>query len=234
MKNFRLALVTGASCGLGKALSEALASRGIPLLLAARRKDQLQDVARRLAVPTQIYPVDLADPQERAAFLQWLSEQTPDLVINNAGSGLYGPALLHPTIDQSRQVELNVQALLEITFHCIYAAGKTFINQFSQSLDFELKEQNIRILTSCPGKIDTEFSMRASGNLHYRKKAFLTMSPEKAVHLILKQIDRGRALEVIDFRYKCLVALSKILPKSLLMRFMNNSVQSYFSPKLEK
>ena len=249
------ALVTGASCGLGKALCEALAMRGISLILAARREDKLKDVAKTLNVPTQIYAVDLVNPQERQKFLEWLQLQAPDLIINNAGSGLYGPALSHATVEQSKHVELNVQALLEITLegartllkqkkpgvimnissaaafflyprHCLYAAAKGFVNQFSESLDFELKPQGIRILACCPGQIDTDFSFNASGGILHKKSALLTLSSEKAARLILKQIDSRKPIEIIDFRYKCLVALSRILPKALIMRIMNATLKT--------
>ncbi len=258
MKTFELALVTGASCGLGLALCQALAARGIPLLLAARNEERLKQAAQTLSVPTQIYPVDLAHPQERQKFLAWVNQQAPDLIINNAGIGLYGPALNHPTEKQSEIVELDIQALVEITLesartllkqkrqgtilnvssaaafllypsHCIYAAAKGFVNQFSESLDFELKPHGIRVLASCPGQIDTEFSLRASGGTPHKKSALWTMHPEKTAQLILKQIDSGKPVEIIDFRYKCFIALSKLMPQALKMRIMNATLKSRHS-----
>jgi short-subunit dehydrogenase len=255
MKSFQLALVTGASTGLGKALCQALAARGIPLILAARNEENLKQVAKSLSVPTHIYPVDLTHPHERQKFLEWLQEKAPDLIINNAGSGLYGPALSHTTLQQSEMLELNMQALLEITLecartllnqkktgtilnissvagfflypsHCVYAASKACVNTFSQSLDFELKPHKIRILASCPGMIDTDFSFHSSGGTPHKKSTLLTMSPEKTAQLILKQIDSGKAIEIIDWRYKCFYALSKFLPKSLKMRLMNATLKS--------
>lgn len=255
MKNFRLALVTGASCGLGKALCQALAAYHIPLLLVARRKEKLEEIAKTLSVPTQIYPVDLNNVQERQKFLLWLTTQAPDLIINNAGAGLYGPALAHSTESQSAIVELDVQALLEITLqsaralleqkkqgtilnvssaaaffpyptHCIYAAAKRFVNQFSESLDFELKPYAIRVLVSCPGQINTEFGLRASGGIQQKKKKVLSMSAQKAAGLILKQIISGKTIEIIDWRYKWIVNLSHILPKILKMHILNATLKN--------
>jgi uncharacterized protein len=262
MKNATLALVTGASTGLGKELSRALAAKGIPLLLAARNEAKLQELAQQLPVTSKIYPVDLTEPQERKPFLAWLKEQGPDLIINNAGMGLYGPALSHPTAQQSQLVELDVQALTEITLesartlleqkrggtimnissaaafflypnHSLYAASKAFVNVFSQSLDFELKPRGIRVLASCPGRIDTEFSLRASGGAPEKTSALWIMRPETAAQLILKQIESGNPLEIIDARYKCFVALGKLLPKWLQMRLMNATLKSRLSPDLE-
>lgn len=254
MKTFQLALVTGASTGLGKALCEALAARDIPLICVARDTEKLQQLARTLKVPTHIYSVDLTQAAERKKFLSWLSSHAPDLIINNAGIGLYGSALSHSTEKQSEIVELNVQALVEVALesahtllkhnrqgtilnvssaaafflypsHCIYAATKGFVNQFSESLDFELKPHHIRVLAACPGLIDTGFSLRASQGTPHKKSVLWTMSPEKVARCILKQIDRGRCIEIIDFRYKCFVAMSKLLPKALKMRIMNATLQ---------
>ena len=209
MKTFEKALVTGASYGLGKALCHALAARGVPLLLAARNEEKLMEVAKSLSVPTQIYPVDLADMSQRKQFLTWLKNEAPDLIINNAGIGLYGPAVMHPIQEQSEIVELDVQALVEITLdgartlleqkrqgtilnvssaaaffpypsHCIYSASKAFVNNFSQGLDFELKPHGIRVLASCPGMIDTEFSLRAASGKAHQKSSLWTMQAEKA------------------------------------------------------
>jgi short-subunit dehydrogenase len=259
MNTFQLAIVTGASSGLGKALCQALAAQNIPLILVATNEEKLQNLASTLSVPCQIYAIDLKDGQERKKFLSWLTTQSPDLIINNAGCGLYGPALAHSTAEQSANVELNVQALLEITLegarallkqkrqgtimnissaaaffpyptHCLYAAAKSFVNQFSEGLDFELKPHGIRILASCPGMIDTAFSFRASGGISQKKKSALIMSPEKAAKLVLKQINRGTTLEVIDWKYKCLVALRGLIPKSLQMRILSASLRFNITP----
>lgn len=248
------ALVTGASTGLGKALCCALAARGVPLLMAARSEEKLTQLAKELPVLTTIYPVDLANAEERKQFLAWMRTQSPDLIINNAGMGLYGRAVAHPTAEQSKVVELNVQALVEITLegaavlleqkrpgtilnvssaaafflyprHCIYSASKAFVNNFSQGLNFELKPHGIRVLASCPGVIDTEFSLRASSGKVHRKNPFWTMRAEKAAALILKQIDSGKPVEIIDFRYKCFVYLSKILPKAVKLHLMSASLK---------
>jgi uncharacterized protein len=254
MKTFARALVTGASTGLGKALCHALAARGIPLLMVARSEERLVQLAKELPVLTTIYAVDLADAAERKQFLVWMQSYAPDLIINNAGMGLYGPAVSHPISEQSKVVELDVQALVEITLegartlveqkkqgtilnvssaaafflypnHCLYSASKAFVNNFSQGLDFELNPQGIRVLTSCPGLIATEFSSRASGGKVHQRNPLLTMRAEKAAALILKQIDSGKSMEIIDLRYKCFVYLSRILPKGLKLRMMSSSLK---------
>lgn len=253
MTTSKLALITGASSGLGRAIAEALAERHISLILVARDEKKLQELARSLAVPTQIYPVDLAQPLERKKLTQLIQEKQPDLVINNAGFGLYGPVLFHSATEMAQIVEVNVQALMELSIESaralvqacrhgmivnissaaaffsyptfsVYAASKGFVNQFSEALDVELKPLGVRVLTVCPGQIDTEFRTRASGN-YPQKKDKITMSAKTAAQLILKQVEKGKTLSIIDWRYQWLVALAKLLPKKLLQLLLKRSLR---------
>ena len=242
---FHLALVTGASSGLGKALSLALAKQNVPLILVARREDLLHALASELPPSTIVHRCDLSNPNDRKALIQLIHEKAPDLVINNAGFGLYGLTLSQPLSELKEMVDVNIQALMEVTLEgaralqnskrkgtilnissaaaffpfptfSVYAATKAFVNCFSEGLDAELQPRGIRVLTVCPGQVDTNFRKRASKGFP-QKKDKLTMTPEKAATLILEQIKKGRALSIIDWRYRILVALGKLLPKRVIM-----------------
>jgi short-subunit dehydrogenase len=249
----KLALITGASSGLGLALSHALSKHGIELLLTARNEEKLKSAAADLPPSTQLVACDLSHPEERKQLLELVHQKKPDLIINCAGFGLYGPALSHPTSSLIAMVEVNVQALMELTlegakamiagkkqgvilnissaaaFHayptfCVYAATKSFVNFFSQGMHEELKAQGIHVLTVCPGQIDTEFKKVASKGF-FQKKDKMTMTTEKAVNLILKQLDRLEPFSIIDWRYKWIVGLSKFLPKKWVMNALAKSLK---------
>ena len=248
----QLALVTGASSGLGKALCFALAKQGIPLILVARSEEQLKKIASSLSVPTQVLPADLTDVRQRKTVVELIHQTQPDLVINNAGFGLYGPALAHPFSDLQAMVELNVQALMELSVEaaqalikanqkgiicnissaaaffstpsfCLYSATKAFVNNFSQGLDAELKDQGVRVLTVCPGQIDTEFRKVASGGFP-QEKGGMTITSEKAAALILKKISKGKALSIIDWRTRFLVGLARLLPLKIAQVRMKREI----------
>lgn len=258
-----LALVTGASSGLGKALCQQLAKKGISLILVARDLEKLKQTAKELSVATQIFPADLTQAESRKKLIELIHAKKPDLIINNAGFGLYGPALTHPTAQFAEMVALNLQAVMEISLEsaraltlakkkgtilnissaaaffpyptfCIYAATKSFVTSFSRGLDTELKSQGIRILTVCPGQIDTSFRTRASNHFP-QKENLLTLSSEKAATLILKQIEKVKPFAIIDWRYRLLIFFAKLLPYSLLQNILLHSLEErYFKTDVSR
>jgi len=115
------ALITGASAGIGVALAEELAAGGTKLVLTARRKDRLDELARRLSatyrVSTEVFPADLADSHTPDKIFAFTKERglEIDLLINNAGFGQYGE--FH-SVDTQRlidMVQVNCHAVVHLT-----------------------------------------------------------------------------------------------------------------------
>jgi len=252
----KLALVTGASSGLGKALCVELAKRNIPLLLVARSEDKLHALAKQLPVPTFIHPADLSLSTDRKILLERIREEKPDLLFNNAGFGLYGPVLTHPLSAMQEIVEVNLDAVMELSIEtartliaadkrgtivnissaaaffsyptfCVYAATKAFINNFSQGLDAELRKQGVRVLTVCPGQIATGFRTRASKGKP-QKEDLLTFSAQKAARLILTQVDRGKSLSIIDWKYQLLVPIAKLFPQKIVQTLLARTLRERY------
>ena len=115
------ALITGASAGIGVALAEELAAGGTKLVLTARRKDRLDELARRLTatykVSTEVFPADLADSNAAEKIFAFTKEKglEIDLLINNAGFGQYGE---FPSVETQRlldMVQVNCHAVVHLT-----------------------------------------------------------------------------------------------------------------------
>lgn len=253
--NVARALITGGTSGLGKALATHLASQGIPLIISGRRADELAELSQTLPTHVVCETADLSYPSERKALLERIKELKPDLVINNAGFGLYGDVLDHKREEELAILELNSAALLEITIEAakalreankqgtilnissaaaffatpgfaVYAASKMFVNQFSLAFDREMAPHGIRILTACPGQIATDFRRRAASGHPQKKDDLMTMSVEKAVKEIVWQIEKQKRLHIFDLRYQVSTFLARhFVPESFIGWIIQRSVK---------
>lgn len=115
------AVVTGASEGIGAAFAEELASKGLNLVLVARRQDRLCALAdslqSRFNVEVRIAPTDLGDMLEANRMLKSTAELDVGLLVAAAGFGSSGPALLTNDLAEAEQIEVNCTAVLLQTLH---------------------------------------------------------------------------------------------------------------------
>jgi short-subunit dehydrogenase len=115
------ALVTGASAGIGQALAEQLAQGGANLVLTARRKDRLDQLAQRLAetykIRTETFAADLCDPGAPREIFAFTQGQGMDIevLVNNAGFGKYGEFHTVPSQRLLDMVQVNCAAVVHLT-----------------------------------------------------------------------------------------------------------------------
>jgi NADP-dependent 3-hydroxy acid dehydrogenase YdfG len=114
-----VALVTGASSGIGEATAEALAAEGASVAVAARRRDRLEALAGRIgaSASTLVVEADITDEQSaRGAVERTVSEYGRlDVLVNNAGVMLLGPVVDAPVDEWRRMIDLNLLGLLNCT-----------------------------------------------------------------------------------------------------------------------
>ncbi|MBO0680836.1 SDR family NAD(P)-dependent oxidoreductase [Mycolicibacterium sp. S2-37] len=115
-----VALVTGASSGIGAASAVALAAEGARVVLVARREDRLRDVASAITAAggsALIAPADVADPGQVSAAVRRAAEELGrlDIVVNNAGLMRMGPALQASLDDWNALLAVNIQGVLNVT-----------------------------------------------------------------------------------------------------------------------
>lgn len=194
MHTFKLALVTGASSGIGKQLAWLLAQQGIALIIHGRAADVLAELAADLSSKVQVFTLvaDLSLAEGQEAVVSCIRRHVPDLIINNAGFGLYGPALDYSVDEQLSILKVNAEAAIRLSLEAaqalknsqrtgvimnvssasafviapylsIYAGSKALLNHFSESFDEELRPFGIRSLVACPGVVRTSFRQRAAG-----------------------------------------------------------------------
>ena len=121
----KTALVTGASSGIGKAFAELLAEKGYALVLTARRRERLDDLAsslkQRYAVDTQVIVDDLADPVASSRIAAELSRRGVhiDVLVNNAGYGVPGSYVNVSWADHERFVQVMMIAVCDLTYRLL-------------------------------------------------------------------------------------------------------------------
>jgi NADP-dependent 3-hydroxy acid dehydrogenase YdfG len=114
-----VALVTGASSGIGEATARALAARGATVALVARRRDRLETLAAEIKEQdgsALIIPADVTQQEQAEAAVQRTVEEFGrlDILVNNAGVMLLGPVMDAPTEEWDRMVSVNVLGLLYV------------------------------------------------------------------------------------------------------------------------
>lgn len=251
----QLALVTGASSGIGEALCHLLAHRGVSLIISGRDIKKLKSLAKELEAfcTIAILACDLSKQEERINLIQLIKEQAPDLIVNNAGFGLYGKASELSIAEQLEMVRVNVEAVVEITLEgakalkafskqgtilnvasaaafyvfpgfATYASSKTFVVNFSKALDRELTPDGVRVLVACPGQVTTNFRARAATGTR-QEASQLSMTSAFAAERILWQIEKGRGCYLFDWRYRISWLLSFLLPRSWLEKMLFRAIK---------
>jgi NADP-dependent 3-hydroxy acid dehydrogenase YdfG len=182
----RVAVVTGASSGIGEATVRALSGAGAAVALGARRTDRLQEVADSLDGPALVRAVDVSDEEQARAFVEAASQELGGLhiLVNNAGVMLLGPVAAADTDEWRRMISVNLLGLLYCTHAAlpliersgggdivnissvagrradagaaVYNMTKFGVHAFSEALRQEALHAGIRVTTVAPGFVDTE------------------------------------------------------------------------------
>ncbi|MBU6383274.1 MAG: SDR family NAD(P)-dependent oxidoreductase [Verrucomicrobia bacterium] len=234
----KTALVTGASSGLGREICKLLQQQGMRLIATGRKN-----------LPEAHAAVTADLRHERHKILELIEKEVPDVVINCAGAGAYGPALDHPLdlldINANAPIEITLVAartllrakktgvilnvssaagLIPMPYLALYSAAKAALTSFSRSFDAEMRPFDIRILVSLPGQINTDFAFQASKG-KYRQEG--GMKKEWVAKRIMRQIAHQIPYEVIDGNTKFQIFLAKLLP-SLANRLIMKGLRKRF------
>ena len=181
-----LAIITGASSGIGMEFARQLRGRGIDeFWLIARREDKLSALADELGYKCKIITADLATDEGIETYRSALESEKPQVkyLINAAGFGEYGAFDEVDEATVKKMIDLNVKALVLLThmtvpymerggrivemgsgscftplpYFNIYSSSKVFVLHYTKSLNYELKPYGIRATCFCPGWVETPF-----------------------------------------------------------------------------
>ena len=185
-----VAIITGASSGIGAEFAKHYAGRVDELWLVARRKEKMVELGESLGVKYKIIAADLCQREGIEAIRAQLENEKPEVkyLVNAAGFGDFGGFDEISERKVEMMIDLNVKALVLITHMVIpymlrggriiqlgsgscftplpyfntYSSGKVFVLHYTKSLNFEIKKYGLRATCFCPGWVHTEFIGKAT------------------------------------------------------------------------
>lgn len=244
----RIAIVTGASSGMGKDFAEAMVKQGYDSVwVIARRIDRLEELKKQYGDIIRPLPLDLTDKNCLSSYRALLAAEQPDVavLVNCSGFGRFGTYEDIDTEDALAMLDLNSKALVAMTEYTLpymkeggqiyqlcslssfqpvpylnaYAASKAYVLSYSRGLNAELKSRKIKVMAVCPGWVRTEFFDHATATDN-NAVTYYNKIYESAdvIKTALKDMKKGKDVSIHGFRVKAQVLLVKLLPHKLVMK----------------
>ena len=225
------ALITGASSGIGLELARLFAKDRYNLVLVARHRSKLESLAKELRSEHQIQVTvlvqDLVDPSTPRAIAYQLADRsiTVDVLVNNAGTQVYGEFADADLDEQLALIQVNTTALIALThlllpgmvrrgrgrilnvgstgsfapgpLNAVYCATKAAVLSFSEAIGAELAGTGVTVTALCPGATNTAFITRhGMQNVRIFRH---TMAPKPVAQIGYRALQRGQPLVVAGF-----------------------------------
>ena len=243
------ALITGASSGIGKEMAIYLGEQGIDVVLVARDKEKLEEVQKEIKSNSEIIPMDLGDIESCVNLYKQAKDI--DILINNAGFGIYGDFTQTDLITELNMINLNVCAVHTLTklyladmcekdsgyilnvssiagfmpgpCMATYHATKAYVLNLTQGIYEEVKRKNknVKISALCPGPIETPFLDRA--NVKFKIKV---MDANYVARYAIDNMFKGKYMIIPGGNNKMTRFLSKLTPSKIVGRIVYNSEEA--------
>jgi short-subunit dehydrogenase len=240
-------LITGASGGIGYELAKLFARDHHNLVLVARSADKLAQVATELqahGITVKTIALDLAAPPAPKFLFDQVQREGViiDVLINNAGFGIFGEFAQMPEQEILGQIDLNIRALTELTrlflpamvkrrsgrimnvastaafqpgpLIAVYYATKAYVLSFSEAIANELRHSGVTVTCFCPGATHTDFARRA-GIENSRVFKLGAMSAEKVALDGYRAVMEGRTLAVSGVHNWVVAQANRLAPRKM-------------------
>lgn len=241
------ALITGASSGIGLELARIFAREHYDLVLVARSETRLQEIAGELRSAHHIAVDVLAKDLAIADAYAEIQSKTGhvDVLVNNAGFGLYGKFAGFSATDDLKLMHVNMDALVALTkaflpgmiaahsgrilnvastaafqpgpLMALYYASKAFVLHFSEALANELNDTGVIVTVLCPGPTETEFQSRADMK-DSRVMQTGMMSAKAVAEAGYRGLMAGKTIVIPGIRNKIGARSVRLAPRSLVTK----------------
>lgn len=241
-----IALITGASSGMGREMAIGLAKRGFNLVIVARRRQRLlelkKEIVEKYGVKVKVIVRDLSKTEECIGLFNDVEKANIDIVINNAGFGVFGGFTETSLDDELRMIDVNIRAVHILTklflqkfkkrnsgyilnvaslaafmagpLFSSYYASKNYVLQLTKAIYEELRmeKSNVYVGAFCPGPVRTEFNETSGADF-----AVKGMDEKDAAEYALEKMFDGELIIVPTFGSKFLAAASRFVPTKMFL-----------------
>ena len=239
-------LITGASSGIGREFSKLFAEKGYNLVITARREERLTLIKNMYPDSNiEIIVCDLGSETGAGDLYNEVKKRNIkiDILINNAGLGLFGEFFETDIEKEKKIIDLNVKALVELSkyflqemlernsgkilnvasiaafqpgpYMSVYYASKSFVLSFSEAVRNEVRKTGINISVLCPGPVETEFEKSSELT---KSKLFSTLKPVTAKEVAeagYKGLMENRAVIIPGFLNRVAVTAGTFVPTGI-------------------
>lgn len=246
----RIAIVTGASAGMGRDFVRELQKEKEldEIWTIARRRERLEGMAVKYSGVLRVFSLDLTQMSAFDEIEKVLAEKKPQIryLVNAAGAGRMGEIQDIAYPEHAFILDINIRALTCMTRICLpymkkgsciiqlcsgsaflpqpefasYAASKAYVLSFSRALRQEVKKYGITVTAVCPGPVNTEFFQAAGSEVAQAKKRFLVESKD-VVRKAFKDAKSGKELSIYGTSMKLVHLAGKLLPTRVVLSVMN-------------
>ena len=243
----RIAVVTGASAGIGREFVRAIDREGVfeEIWVIARRAERLEELKQDCATPLRPVVLDLAAEESVTRYRELLEKEQPEigLLVNAAGCGVFGPfaekeldkllasarlnsltltAMCHVSLPYMKKGDAIVNmgsnsAWQPVPWQAVYGASKSYVLSLSRALWRELQPRGIHVMCVCPGWVKTEFQAAARHD-DYIRYVDRWYGPEEVAAQAMQDLKKKKLVSILGHPVRRQVRLVKFLPVKLVMK----------------
>ena len=252
------ALITGGSSGIGRDMAYYLSSKGIDLILVGRNIDALNSVKEKCKTDVEVIDIDLSVQDNVYKLYEITKDKDIDILINNAGFGLFGNFVDTDLSRELNMINLNIVAvhiltklflqdfvkkdkgyIMNVASSAGFMAGpklstyystKNYVLKESLAIYEELRQvnSNVKVSVLCPGPVDTNFNNVAGGSFNTK-----SATSEYVAKYAIDNMFKNKLIIIPTFKIKLAVFMTRLVPTKLLLR-INYHIQNIKIKKYNK